>query len=83
MRKLRLRSVVWVEPDVCRVSLVDEAGIESLTTFQLTRSHRGPVVANSNPDVFRDFSGSASEVRAIVGAVIQFCLVAQGEWPSS
>ena len=56
----------------------DAGDIES--TFRLARN--GPAIgAAPSPDIFWRSDIGANEVRAIVAAVVSFCLAAQGEAP--
>lgn len=81
MRKLRLRSIEWVEVDECRVIMEGSRGTTASALFTITRTDIG-LGAQPEPNIFSNFDGTAAEVRALVGVVTQFCLVAQGEVPN-
>ncbi len=82
MRKPRLRSIEWVDADKCRVVMEESPGITFSALFTITRTDAG-LGAHPDPDIFSNFNGTASDVRALVGVVTQFCLVAQGEVPNN
>jgi len=72
-----LVSLEWVDTDRCRATLQSESGPLE-TEFTLAR-HSAGIGANPEPDIFHNFPGHAADIRAIVSAVVRFCLVAQGE----
>jgi hypothetical protein len=73
---LRLIALRVDEPSSC-IAEFDRGGDSLVTKFEV-EDHDGISLASCEPDVFRDFGGSAEEQRAIVAAVVAFCRARKG-----